>query len=611
MAILKVLSERYIENFQCTQMVPKASFQLYKHNTHSHTHFSMASYIVITLALVVSYANGVIDKSSECSTLWSYRPPGSSKCKCGQSLDGGVMCLDDRVYLRVDYTMTVTTNHSDHHVIVALSDYGYDNHSTLKNRVYTLLSNNSEDLNKVLCRPNNREGFLCEDCIKDYGPTSKPSKCANCKENLFVKRMAFYLALKLFPITFLFFLISLFQLNITQGYLFGYIIFCQGHSITARIMTQFYQLILTEVHNYKWILDGSLFISSFWVMDYTHFFGDFCISSSLDSLNIYYLNYISVLYPLLLMLISYFFIELHARNFRPVIYIWKPFSVCFAKIRRLNATDSIIHAYATLLILSFSTLNFNSYQLLKVTNVYYSNGTQTIGVLYHRPSILTYTYQHLIQYSLVMVLLFVLGIIPTLLLCIHSIKMLRQKLNNCFSQRTQIAINTFVNTIQATFRDKYRILPAICALIIILLTIIGTFGHSVSLYILPLFSPILAIAATVIAYARPCVSSTTNISLSFHLLWMAAIGNALTGYVVAISAINTAKLFVIMLPVPHVLVLLWVSYEILQRIGFIDMVFNRVKRRLQTKHQNSYENLLPDRLVNSINYREPVLSACK
>ena len=573
----------------------------------------MASYILI-VALAVSYANGVGANSSECSTLWSHRPPGSMKCKCGQSLDGGIMCMDDRVYLRVDFTMTLdnqTTNNSNHHVVVALNAYGYDNYTTLKDRVYTLLPNNSQVLNKVLCRPNNREGFLCQNCIEDHGPTPYSAKCANCKGKSLAITIAQYLTLKLLPITFLFFMISLFQVNITQGYLFGYIIFCQGHSITVSVMKQFYQLILNEIRNYRWILDGSLFISEFWVMDYSQFFGDFCISSSFNSLNIYYLNYISVVYPLLLMFISYLFIELHARNFRPVIYIWKPFSVCFVKIRRLSATDSIIHAYATLLILSFSSLNYNSFELLRVTNVYYSNRTQTIGVLYHRPSIVTYTYQHIIQYSFVMVILFLLGIIPTLLLCIYSIKILRRKINNCFSQRAQIAINTFINTIQATFKDKYMILPAVFALIMILFTIFGTIGNSISLYILPIFSPILAVAATATAYARPCVSSTTNISLCFHLLWMAAIGNALCGYVVDISTINAAKLFVVMVPVPHILVLSWCSYKILHRIGCIDMMIKQLKRRFQSKCQDSYDNLLPDRLENSINYRELAGSANK
>ena len=56
--------------------------------TQSVTILMMVSYILI-VALAVGYANGVKENSSECSTLWSYQPPGSIKCKCGQSLDGG------------------------------------------------------------------------------------------------------------------------------------------------------------------------------------------------------------------------------------------------------------------------------------------------------------------------------------------------------------------------------------------------------------------------------------------------------------------------------------------------------------------------------------------
>jgi len=44
-------------------------------------------------------------------------------------------------------------------------------------------------------------------------------------------------------------------------------------------------------------------------------------------------------YPLFLLVITYVCIEVHARNFRLVVYLWKPFHRCFAKVRRNWSTS--------------------------------------------------------------------------------------------------------------------------------------------------------------------------------------------------------------------------------------------------------------------------------
>ena len=127
-------------------------------------------------------------------------------------------------------------------------------------------------------------------------------------------------------------------------------------------------------------------------MDFSLLGGKYCISESLNNINVLLLNFVSVLYPLFLVISTYIFIELHARNFRPIIIMWKPFGRCLSKVRRnWSATDSIVHAYATLLFLTFSTLNHNVLQILKSTNVYNSTGKVYTNVLVNRPSIHVYS----------------------------------------------------------------------------------------------------------------------------------------------------------------------------------------------------------------------------
>ena len=339
-------------------------------------------------------------------------------------------------------------------------------------------------------------------------------------------RVILFLTLKLLPITVMFLLLVVFRINLTQGY----VIYCQAHTCTLSVRAgmAFYELLLHTLNNYRRILDVSLFFSSFWAMDYSPLYGGSCISQSFNNLDVMLLNFVSVFYPLVLMLLSYIFIELHAKL---VVLMWKPFKKCFSKIRRnWSATHSIIHAYATLLLLSFSTLNYNAYQLLRATNVHNNTEQLYTGVLYNQPSTHLFSSKYMLYFVIVLGFMLFLGVIPTALLCIHSVKLFRKKLNNCCSQRIQIALNTFADTFNGTCEDglngtrDYRVLPALLAVLIMLSAIIGTLGHVLNISVLPVFVIMLVLASFIIAYTLPCKSFWTNASLSFHMMWSATVG---------------------------------------------------------------------------------------
>ena len=223
----------------------------------------MSSYITLLLALC--FVHVLADETSKCLN-WYYRPPGSNHCKCGQSLSGGVMCSEGEVYLRVDYTMT--RDKDTNKTIVALGVYGYDNYTTIKDRVYTLVPNVSQDLNEAICLPNNRDGFLCEDCIDGFGPTAYSPKCENCTKRSTAERVALFLTLKLLPITVMFFVLVIFRINFTQGPILGYIIYCQGQTITARLLMPFSNLLLHQLHTTttgSWMYHYSCQDSGTWI----------------------------------------------------------------------------------------------------------------------------------------------------------------------------------------------------------------------------------------------------------------------------------------------------------------------------------------------------------
>ena len=253
--------------------------------------------VALLLALALGYV--VADESSECPN-WYHHPPGSHHCQCGPNLKGGIICYDDGLYFRVDYTMTWDS--ATNQTVAALSNYGYKNYSNIINKVYTLMPNDSRDLNETVCAPNNRKGFLCEDCVPGYGPTPYSPKCMDCRKHSTLSAIAIFLTLKLAPITVMFVLLIVFRINVIQGPLFGYVLYCQAFIVTITRMTLFYKLFVHEVHGYGWVLQISVFLSSIWATDFSLLGGNYCISESMKIMDIFFLNFVPALCPLLLVI---------------------------------------------------------------------------------------------------------------------------------------------------------------------------------------------------------------------------------------------------------------------------------------------------------------------
>ena len=61
------------------------------------------------------------------------------------------------------------------------------------------------------------------------------------------------------------------------------------------------------------------------------------------------MEYVSAFYPLLLTVVAYITIELHACGFRPIMWCWKPFHKCYVKFwKTTDSRGSVINAFAVL-----------------------------------------------------------------------------------------------------------------------------------------------------------------------------------------------------------------------------------------------------------------------
>ena len=204
----------------------------------------------------------------------------------------------------------------------------------------------------------------------------------------------------------------------------GYILFCQTLLISVMLNNGFYYSILDSMDGPgKHTLWLSVSLSGIWwyLRTLLYFVDPICFHRGMTSLQAVFIEFIYVLYPLLLILVNWLCIELHARNFRLVVYLWKPFHKCFAGIRRnWSVSDSIVHAYATFFFLSFWGLIYASVSLLSSTDVYNINGTVISTVVILDPTIQSFSAEHLPYAITAIALLFFLGLCPTILLCLYS-----------------------------------------------------------------------------------------------------------------------------------------------------------------------------------------------
>ena len=119
--------------------------------------------------------------------------------------------------------------------------------------------------------------------------------------------------------------------------------------MAVRLLMPFHNLVLNDLGEKRNLVNILLFVSAFWDMNYAPLFGTTCISPSLNNIDVLLLNFVSALYPLLLVVFSYVSIKLHDHNFRLLVLLWKPIRMCLLKFRKdWDVKGSIIYAYAML-----------------------------------------------------------------------------------------------------------------------------------------------------------------------------------------------------------------------------------------------------------------------
>lgn len=284
-------------------------------------------------------------------------------------------------------------------------------------------------------------------------------QCCECNSVWY--RVTFYLLLELFPITVFYLVILILQINITSAPMTCYIMYSQlaviwwacafdgeDSFISKRMFVNnesselFYKVVLSlyDIWNLRF---------------FQHLLPPLCVSQNLKAIHIALLGYISLFYPLILMFLTWVCVELHGHNFRPLVWLWRPFHRCFVRLRRKwNTKSDIIDVFASFFLLSFSKVMYQAALMLSPQTI--QNYDHGILIAFDKVtnvdlSVVYGSNEHLALAVPAVLLSIIFNVLPTLLLILYPFRKFRALLSVC--RLKGIALNFFVEKFYSCYRN--------------------------------------------------------------------------------------------------------------------------------------------------------------
>ena len=325
-----------------------------------------------------------------------------------------------------------------------------------KNGVFINLPKDPEQIDSVLCQSVHRTGVLCGRCVSGFAPAvnSKLFQCVNCTSEVQYYSWLLYILTEFVPVTILLIIVVVFNISVTSGPGNAFIFFAQIVSSTFGINddgTINYQSVTSAAKTLQHVYNT---LYDIWNLNFFDFIPGFqyCLSPNLNSLEIRALQYITAVYPLLLLGIILLVIILYENHNRVVVRLLRPFHCLSTRFRcQWNIKRSIIDALGTFLVLSFTKFTIISAFIAYPASLYDENGTPIHQVcwIYGDYEYYSSEYAPFLVFSIV--IFFLVCVMMPLVLLFYSLKPVYGCLNYLKLKfllpgpRFQIFLNVFYN----------------------------------------------------------------------------------------------------------------------------------------------------------------------
>ena len=362
---------------------------------------------------------------------------------------GAMICLDNVIFVLNCNCVTYDSDKCS--VLVGACPYGcgFTTERWSWQGFHPLTHNFSDNTtnDNIMCGRLNRDGPMCSKCKTGFSPLvySYDLKCIACTDSYY--NWVKFVAAAFIPLTFFYFVVLLFRIDATSPYLYGFITLNQALASPPSLRGMLLALKRDTLLEVRLIAVPY----TIWNLD---FFRSLPLNICLDltTLQTLALDYAIAIYPLLLVVITYIVIELHARGCRVLVWLWRPFHRCCVRFSRaMDIQSSIIKAFATFLLLSYVKLLNTTLDILIPVQLYHANPNKDGSgwYVYYDASYQYFSKDHL-PYALLGISLFLtLGLCPLVLLIVYPM--------SCFQRysygASNYALRIFIDAFQGHYKD--------------------------------------------------------------------------------------------------------------------------------------------------------------
>ena len=379
-------------------------------------------------------------------------PPGfvsrGNSCVCADWPNGIIVCDENLQTASVQFGYCMTYVNETGELRAGACPQGLLRNDY--NKFYYPLPSNAADLNDAVCGPLNSKGILCSECRDGFGTSELAYPiCVECTHSGWLK----YLAIEYIPNTIFLLAIVIFGVNVISGPINAFIYFSQAS--TAYVNIALAEDVLKRQGTLSYSVRPVQAISSIYGIWNLRFFHDitpaFCLTKHISHLEGIALQYIIAVFPLFLVVALYVCIELHARNFRPLVWCWKPFHKCFVYCKRnIHPETSAIDAFATVTLLSYvKFLNITNFLLL-FKYLYNGSGDKISTVAHFQANTQFFHGKHLAFALPAILVFFTFIVIPPAVLILYKYSFFQRCLTRC--RLNTLALRTFVEKFQGPYK---------------------------------------------------------------------------------------------------------------------------------------------------------------
>ena len=304
-------------------------------------------------------------------------------------------------------------------------------------------------MNDSVCTQFHKTGLLCGDCEEGYSPFvfSYNLSCVRCPHGR--KNWWKFILAGFVPLTFFYFIVLVFNINVTSSRLHGVVWFSQALSMPIFIRPVLLALIKQKMNLIA--VKILLVFYSFWNLNlFRSVIPDICLN--VTTLQALALDYLVAIYPSLLLFTSYFGIKLCDRKVHFIVMVWMPFQSMLSLFQKFcKVRTSLIDAFATFFLLTYIKIMNVSMDLLISTQIYQlGSNVSTLG-LFYAPSITYFGHDHIPYATLALVVLMLFVITPLFILILYPFQCF-QKLLSFIPLKWNI-LHAFIDSFQGCYKD--------------------------------------------------------------------------------------------------------------------------------------------------------------